>query len=145
MADNTTLNSGTGGDVIASDDILGVKYQRVKVNFGADGAASDVADSDGARLPVKIGQIAGAASIVSGQQAVTATAAALPSNTVRRATVKALMGNSIAVYVGPSGVLTSDGYELAPNESVTLDVSNTNLIFVVASTTGASVCFVGHP
>lgn len=38
MADNTTLNSGTGGDVIATDDIgPGVKYQRVKVTLGADG------------------------------------------------------------------------------------------------------------
>lgn len=42
MADNTTLNIGTGGDVIASDDIAGVKYQRVKVTFGADGVATDV-------------------------------------------------------------------------------------------------------
>jgi hypothetical protein len=41
MADNTTLNSGSGGDVIATDDISGVKYQRVKLALGADGAASD--------------------------------------------------------------------------------------------------------
>lgn len=37
MADNTTLNIGTGGDVIASDDIAGVKYQRVKIVHGIDG------------------------------------------------------------------------------------------------------------
>lgn len=37
MADNTTLNTGTGGDVIASDDIGGVKFQRVKLIQGADG------------------------------------------------------------------------------------------------------------
>lgn len=35
--DNTTLNTGSGGDVIASDDISGVKYQRVKLVEGADG------------------------------------------------------------------------------------------------------------
>lgn len=35
--DNTTLNSGTGGDVIASDDISGVKFQRIKLIFGPDG------------------------------------------------------------------------------------------------------------
>ena len=40
MADNTTL-PGTG-DVIASDDIAGVKHQRVKVEFGVDGVATDV-------------------------------------------------------------------------------------------------------
>lgn len=42
MADNTTLNLGSGGDVIASDDIAGVKYQRVKLSCGADGSATDV-------------------------------------------------------------------------------------------------------
>jgi hypothetical protein len=35
--DNTTLNPGTAGDVIASDDIGGVKFQRVKLIQGADG------------------------------------------------------------------------------------------------------------
>ncbi len=49
MADNTTLNAGSGGDVIATDDIGGVKYQRVKVTFGADGSATDV--SSAAPLP----------------------------------------------------------------------------------------------
>ena len=37
MADNTTLNAGSGGDLVASDDIGGVKFQRVKVIQGADG------------------------------------------------------------------------------------------------------------
>ncbi len=52
MADNTVLNAGTGGDTIATDDIGGVKWQRVKVGFGADGAASDVAP--GNPLPVEV-------------------------------------------------------------------------------------------
>jgi hypothetical protein len=51
MADNTTINAGTGGDTIASDDIGGVKHQRVKVEFGADGSASDVSTSNG--LPIQ--------------------------------------------------------------------------------------------
>ena len=37
MADNTTINVGTGGDVIGSDDIAGVKFQRIKLIHGADG------------------------------------------------------------------------------------------------------------
>lgn len=40
MADNTTLPGN--GDVIASDDIGGVKYQRVKPAWGSDGTAIDV-------------------------------------------------------------------------------------------------------
>lgn len=37
MAENTVLNLGTGGDTIASDDIGGIKFQRVKLIEGADG------------------------------------------------------------------------------------------------------------
>jgi hypothetical protein len=42
LADNTTIDAGSGGDVIATDDIGGVKYQRVKISQGADGSATDV-------------------------------------------------------------------------------------------------------
>jgi hypothetical protein len=37
MADNTTIDSGTTGDTIATDDIDGVKFQRVKMTLGTDG------------------------------------------------------------------------------------------------------------
>jgi hypothetical protein len=49
--DNTTLNTGTGGDVIATDDIAGVKYQRVKLVIGADGVNDGDVSSSNA-LPV---------------------------------------------------------------------------------------------
>jgi hypothetical protein len=52
MADNTLLNAGTGGDTISTDDVGGgVKVQRVKVQYGADGSAADV-DNAGNGLPV---------------------------------------------------------------------------------------------
>jgi hypothetical protein len=40
VADNTTLDPGTGGDTIATDDVAGVKYQRVKL---VDGTADSTA------------------------------------------------------------------------------------------------------
>jgi len=43
MTDNTRLNLGAGGDLIASDDVSGVKYQRVKLSVGSDGTANDIA------------------------------------------------------------------------------------------------------
>ncbi len=46
MADNTELNSGSGGDTIATDDIAGVKHQRVKIQYGVDGSATDVSDTN---------------------------------------------------------------------------------------------------
>lgn len=53
MADNTTLNSMTGGDVVASDDIAGVKFQRIKLVHGADGV-NDGDVSNVNPLPVDI-------------------------------------------------------------------------------------------
>lgn len=41
MADNLTLNAGSGGDTVAADDVGGVKYSRVKVSQGSDGVAQD--------------------------------------------------------------------------------------------------------
>lgn len=47
MVDNVTLNTGTGGPVMATDDISSVHYQRVKLNAGADGATDgDVTKSN---------------------------------------------------------------------------------------------------
>jgi hypothetical protein len=52
MADNTTLPVGTGGDVIATDELTtlnggavsGVKVQRVKPGFGVDASLRDVSN-----------------------------------------------------------------------------------------------------
>jgi hypothetical protein len=53
MSDNTVLNAGAGGDTIATDDIGGVKHQRVKIQHGADGSAVDVSAAN--PLPVELG------------------------------------------------------------------------------------------
>ena len=37
MADNITLNAGSGGSAVAADDISSVFFQRVKLIHGADG------------------------------------------------------------------------------------------------------------
>ncbi len=50
MADNTTINRGTDGDTIATDDISGVKHQLVKMEFGAANTATPVTSDD--PLPV---------------------------------------------------------------------------------------------
>ncbi len=59
MADNTQLPiSTTNGDVIAADDIGGVKYQRVKLIKGADGVNDgDISDTN--PLPVSDATIDG--------------------------------------------------------------------------------------
>lgn len=51
MADNVAITAGTGTS-IATDDVGGVQYQRVKVTHGADGVATDVSTAS----PLPVGQ-----------------------------------------------------------------------------------------
>ena len=52
MADNTQVPiPATAGDIIASDDVGGVKFQRVKLTVGADGV-NDGDVSSGNPLPI---------------------------------------------------------------------------------------------
>lgn len=56
MPDNVPITPGSGAN-IATDDIGGVQYQRVKIGVGADGSATDLAFGQGlaaASLPVVI-------------------------------------------------------------------------------------------
>ncbi|HND56494.1 MAG TPA: hypothetical protein PLV92_28945, partial [Pirellulaceae bacterium] len=50
MADNVTANPGSGGAILATDEIGGVHYPRSKVAHGADGSAIDVSEAN--PLPV---------------------------------------------------------------------------------------------
>lgn len=45
MADNVTLNPGRDGEVVATDDIGGKHHQRVKIQHGAAGSATDTSVS----------------------------------------------------------------------------------------------------
>lgn len=57
MADNVAITAGSG-TTIAADDIAGVLHQRVKVQHGADGSATDV--STASPMPVQIRTSGGA-------------------------------------------------------------------------------------
>ena len=97
-----------------------------------------------ATAPTTPTQPLGFSAVIAAQRAVTASAAALPTNSVHGFCVKALSTNSITVYVGPSGVTDSTGYPLNGGDSICYQGSNTNLAYVIASTTGASVAVTGN-
>src|SRR3972149_10790987 len=52
MADNLTLNAGSGGADLATNEIASVHYQKILVGFGADGPGTRVAA--GAGFPVEL-------------------------------------------------------------------------------------------
>jgi hypothetical protein len=70
---------------------------------------------------------------------VTGTATALASNSTHQVCVEALITNTIPVYVGASGETTSTGYALNAGDLFCWQVSNSNLLYLIASTTGASI------
>lgn len=96
--------------------------------------------TDQATVPVSFG---GNGTVINAQQAVTASAVALATTTSKNVCIKAMVANTINVFVGATGVTTSTGMELPPGVGVCLPVSNANLLFVIASTTGASVSWIG--
>ncbi len=68
MPDNTTLNAGSGGDTISTDDLgAGVKVQRVKVQFGADGSATDASPAN----PLPVGAALARSAVMDGAVALT--------------------------------------------------------------------------
>lgn len=104
MADNVITDPGTGGATLATDDIGGVHHQRVKVQYGVDGAATDVSNSN----PMPIGDAGG--SITIDNATLTSLAAAINSN---RVDVNIAAG-------GISGV--TDDAALTPGTTVALPI-----------------------
>jgi hypothetical protein len=88
-------------------------------------------------------QATGFGAVIGFQQSATASAVALASNASHSFCVQALPANTINVYVGPSGITTSTGFPLQPGQSACWQLSNTNLVYVIASTTGAGVAVSG--
>ena len=99
MADNTTLNPGSGGDIAATDDIDGVKWQRVKLTLGADG----VNDGDvSAANPVPV---AGSLSVSNfpAQTGLTDTELRAAPVPVQDAEASSLLGRILRALLSPLG------------------------------------------
>lgn len=116
MADNVTL-PGTGG-IIATDEVGGAQYQRVKLALGADGAAADLAPGQAlmaASVPVVLASNQSAVPVsgtVTASGPLTDTqlrASAVPvSGTFYQATQPVSIASTVAV-TDNSGSLTVDG------------------------------------
>lgn len=95
MADNVAITAGSG-TTIASDDVGGVQFQRVKPSVGVDGSATDV--SDVAPIPAKLMGVATGSGL---------TPYALKSaNTTNLTSVKASAGAISKIYAHLTGATT---------------------------------------
>lgn len=119
---------------------------------GLIGLASD---NSGVIVPVAVDKNTGAilsenntvplaSSIYDNQQTVTNTAAALSSQSLTQGIIiEALSTNTVSVFVGNSGVTTSNGIELPAGASVTLPINNANLIYVICASSSPVVTWIG--
>jgi hypothetical protein len=68
----------------------------------------------------------------------------LATNTAKSIVVKALVGNTGTIYVGGSGVSAANGFPLAPGDTVSLDISNTNVVWLDSSINAQSAAWMAN-
>ena len=103
--------------------------------------------SSGNSIPVVISSDQAVQSnILNGQATVGTSATQLGSNTLKQGVViKASSSNTGIVYLGSTnGVTTSTGFELGAGETVTLPITNTNLVYLIATDINQIVSFIGN-
>ena len=123
---------------VVGDDGLEVE---IKKSILPTGAATSDNQTDGSQRT----QIDALATIYNGSKTVpTGTAEAIATTQViHSVTVKALSTNTVAVYVGASGVTTSTGIELLAGESISLDVTDLATVFVISGSASQVVRYIG--
>jgi hypothetical protein len=118
VADDIELDAGSGGAIVSADDIAGVMVQRVKVQYGTDGSATDVSDTN--PMPV---DDAGGSLTVDGSVSL---AAALPAGTNNIGDVDVLTqpGQAADGAAGqPSVVSVIAGYDGSNVQTIVTDSS----------------------
>jgi hypothetical protein len=83
-------------------------------------------------------------SLNSGQTTVTTagTHIQLPSNACATVTIKAKKANTGLIYVGGSSVTSGNGLILEAGEQITLNITNTNLLYIDSSVSGEGISYI---
>jgi hypothetical protein len=68
----------------------------------------------------------------------------LTSNACKAIVIKASVSNAGTVYVGGSSVSAANGFPLAAGDTISLDISNTNVIWIDASANAQSVSWMSN-
>lgn len=142
MADNVNITPGSG-EVVASDQIAGVQYQRVKVVWGVDGTVNDASATN--PLPV----YSTMTGIADGRKTVTTagTRVTLASSTAcKQVAITALVGNTGTIVVGGSTVVASagtrQGIPLSAGDTIAMEIDNLADVYLDATVNGEGVSFV---
>ena len=134
MADNVTLNAGTGGATLSTDELAGsVQVQRVKIQYGVDGSATDVSDTN----PLPIDDAGG--SLTVDNAGLTELAAAINSsrvdvNLAASAATVTVDGSGVTQPV--SGTVTAN---LSATDNAVLDSIDTNTTTLAGAVSGSEM------
>lgn len=66
----------------------------------------------------------------------------LATNTCKSMTIKAKSTNTGLIYVGNVAVTSANGFILSPGDSLSMDISNTNLVYIDSSVSAEGVSFL---
>lgn len=136
MTDNvaTPVAAGT---TLATDDVGGVHYQRIKIAFGADGSATDV--TTGAGLPVAVTFPSTQAVTLSGAWNITniTGTVSLPTGASTEATVSAMSGKlpaSLGAKTGAASLSIVPASDAGMATSAAQATAQTSFTAIAAST-----------
>lgn len=105
-----------------------------------------VLNSSGTIVDSFAGEVSSPTTVLNGKTTVTTAGTRVPlaaSTTCVSVTIKALATNTGIIYVGSSTVASSNGFELAAGDSVSLDIANLNTVNIDSSVNGQGVSYLG--
>lgn len=85
-------------------------------------------------------------SVTQGEKAVTTAGVRvnLESNASKSITIKAMNNNTGTIYVGGIGVTLANGFPLLAGDTLDLDISNTDKIWLDASVSGEKIRWISN-
>ena len=129
MADNVTLNSMSGGAVVATDDAgAGGQVQIVKLAYSADGDRTHIPAAAAGLSVIERGATIGHATA-----SVTTSAAQIVASSTTRRTITVQNLGTDYVWLGATGITANNGLRLAPGQTAVIDRSPNAQIFAIAS------------
>lgn len=104
-------------------------------------------DTDTGNIKTNTDSVVTPTAIYTGKTTVTTagTQVALASSqTIKSVTIKALSTNTGFIYVGNSGVDSTNGFQLSAGDTVSLDLTNLSTVYIDSSVNGEGVTYLGN-
>ena len=116
-----------------SGNTVGVTDNKLDVNLGTT-PTIDIGDVE----------IKGHGAIVTFTQNVTDSAVVVGTRACKHADIMATIANTGIVYIGAAGVSATTGIALYPGDVYSVDIENTNILYVISTVSGDDINVVTY-